>query len=474
MKKSSLALYAIIILLLHLTCKKEETAPLAKADAGNDTIVINQTTLKLSANLPNRGEGSWILFNGSGGKIADFHNPSTTFTGEYCTEYYLIWTIRDEKESSSEKIKIQFVRSLVSYAGKDTTVTSGSIPLKAQAPNAPVKGKWSIIEGSNCSLNNDTISNTTLNVQNCGTYVLRWTVSDQCASASDDVIINVISQEPTTASAGADQNPAEGVTQVTLAANTPLKGTGRWSIVSGPEGTFTDPANPTTTFNGAPGGKFKLRWTIKTLCDSSYDDMQVNLSAPMDYDGNYYKIVTIGNQVWFAENLKTTHFMNGDEIAELPPNIYSSSLPDPKYQWEMGSFVGSFKCGKYYTWYVIEDNRKICPSGWHVSTDYDWQVLLGNLGGSNSSGGKLKEEGTEHWKAPNTGATNETGFYALPSGYSTNVHEVVSFGVSALFWTTEIRDNVTSVVYELLNDSTKVEKTYRYKVCGLPVRCVKD
>lgn len=481
MKKFSLSFYALIIsmLLLHLTCKKE-TAPLAEANAGKDTVVVNQTTIKLSANFPNRGEGSWFLSSGAGGIVTDSSNPVTTFTGEYCTDYILIWTIKDGSEYSSDVIKIKFVRSLVSFAGNDTTLTSGNIPLKAQVPEAPLKGKWTIVEGQNCTFANDTVPITTLNVKKCGTYTLRWTLSDQCASASDDVKINVISQEPTKANAGTDISPMEGVTRVTMAANTPVVGTGHWSIASGPEGTFTDPSSPTTNFEGAAGGKFTLRWTIKTLCDSSYDDMQVNLSAPQDFDGNYYKIVTIGNQVWFAENLKTTHYMNGDEILTTSPYIKDiSGESAPLYQWSSKLEDKNVPLyGRNYTWYVVVDNRKICPTGWHVPTDYDWQVLIANLGGSSIAGGKLKEAGTNHWRAPNLGATNESGFTAIPAEiryFNGNVFSGTGF------WSITEKDAIIAIAYFLYYDLAKIlsqnnDINYNIykKLNGLSVRCVMD
>ena len=90
----------------------------------------------------------------------------------------------------------------------------------------------------------------------------------------------------------------------------------------------------------------------------------------------------------------------------------------PKYQWAYdGNESNVATYGRLYTWYAVTDSRNVCPTGWHVPTDAEWTTLTTFLGGENVAGGKLKETGTTHWTTPNTGATNETGFTALPSGY---------------------------------------------------------
>jgi len=137
-----------------------------------------------------------------------------------------------------------------------------------------------------------------------------------------------------------------------------------------------------------------------------------------DIDGNVYKTVTIGTQVWMAENLKTTKYRNGDLIGTTTPAILDySGQSTPKYQWAVGgneSNVATY--GRLYTWFAATDSRNICPTGWHLPTDAEWTTLITFLGGEDVAGGKLKESGTTHWKSPNTGATNSSGFTSLPVG----------------------------------------------------------
>jgi uncharacterized protein (TIGR02145 family) len=135
----------------------------------------------------------------------------------------------------------------------------------------------------------------------------------------------------------------------------------------------------------------------------------------VDIDGNFYDTVKIGNQIWMKQNLKVTHFTNGDNI--LLVNVNNSNENNiaaySNYDW---STTISAVYGKLYNWYVIEDDRKVCPLGWHVPDDNEFAALSAYLGGDNVSGGKLKEVGTLHWYTPNNYASNESGFTALGAG----------------------------------------------------------
>ena len=150
-------------------------------------------------------------------------------------------------------------------------------------------------------------------------------------------------------------------------------------------------------------------------------------STVMDVDGNVYPTVKIGNQVWMAENLRTTHFNDGTIIPQVTDNAEWSNLLTPGYCfYNNDSAAYSATYGAFYNWYTVETNN-LCPDGWYVPSDEEWKQLEIYLGMSEADadqatwrgqgiGGKLKESGTRHWRYPNTGATNETGFFALPSG----------------------------------------------------------
>jgi uncharacterized protein (TIGR02145 family) len=138
-----------------------------------------------------------------------------------------------------------------------------------------------------------------------------------------------------------------------------------------------------------------------------------------DVEGNTYKTVVIGNQVWMAHNLKVTQYNNGDPIpTTIPASLDYSGETAPKYQWAYNGDNNNLNdYGRLYTWFAVTDSRGVCPVGWHLPSDSDWGKMITLLGGSSVSDGKLKETGTSHWIHPNQDATNISGFTALPGGY---------------------------------------------------------
>jgi len=130
-----------------------------------------------------------------------------------------------------------------------------------------------------------------------------------------------------------------------------------------------------------------------------------------DIDGNVYHTVTIGTQVWMQENLKVTRYRNGDSIPDAAAIGYFEAKIGAHSQ---RSLISVNLDGIIYNWYAVIDPRNIAPNGWHVPTNLEWKTLINYLGGENIAGGKMKEAGTQHWLSPNTDATNESGFTALP------------------------------------------------------------
>jgi len=193
-----------------------------------------------------------------------------------------------------------------------------------------------------------------------------------------------------------------------------------------------------------------------------------------DKDGNVYKTVTIGSQVWLAENLKTTRYDNGDQIATTSMDITGENTP--KYQWAFGDdeTIASVY-GRLYTWHAATDSRNICPTGWHVPTDQEWEVLKSYLGGDSIAGSKLKEAGTSHWQTPNSGTTNEVGFTALPGGYRNYLGSFVSLQVSSYLWSSSPNPNPGWSWGQRMyyNDATLLRGGY-YKQAGASVRCLRD
>ncbi len=175
-----------------------------------------------------------------------------------------------------------------------------------------------------------------------------------------------------------------------------------------------------------------------------------------DIEGNMYKTVKIGDQFWMQENLKTLKYSNGDIISS---GIYMQGEPN----------VQTY--GRLYTWNVTVDNRNICPIGWHVPSEAEWNILLTKV----NSPAELKESGTNHWFAPNTGATNSVSFTALPGGYFDGS---VTTGIQAIasFWFKD-EANVTmgkgfKLYYNNLPDPG--DFVYSEKNTAFSVRCLKD
>lgn len=191
-----------------------------------------------------------------------------------------------------------------------------------------------------------------------------------------------------------------------------------------------------------------------------------------DKDGNIYKTVTIGTQIWTDENLKTTKFSNGDALPTTTLNI--SGEPAPKYQWVYED--DSVKLGTYgrlYTWYAVTDSRNICPTGWHVPSVIEWETMKSFLGGDSVAAGKLKETGTLHWQTPNTGANNQTGFTALPGGYRTLIGAYAGLTLSCWFWSTS-DDAPLGWGQSMHHDDGILLKGGYNKPAGVSVRCIKD
>jgi uncharacterized protein (TIGR02145 family) len=150
----------------------------------------------------------------------------------------------------------------------------------------------------------------------------------------------------------------------------------------------------------------------------SYGNQQIfrtlGYGSVTDIDNNVYNTITIGSQVWMLENLKTTKYKNGVSI----PNVTTTwfFLQTPSYCWYNNNISYKNTYGALYNFYAVNTGN-LAPTGWHVSTNSEWSVLINYLGGPSVASAKLREVGISHWTAPNTGATNVSGFNALPGGY---------------------------------------------------------
>jgi uncharacterized protein (TIGR02145 family) len=196
-----------------------------------------------------------------------------------------------------------------------------------------------------------------------------------------------------------------------------------------------------------------------------------------DNDGNTYKTIGIGYQMWMAENLKTTKYMNGDIIGTTTPvTLNISNESTPKYQWAYdGDENNVVTYGRLYTWFAVSDSRNVCPIGWHVPNDAEWATLITYLGEDiGGAGGKLKETGTAHWITPNTGATNESGFTALPSGRRSSMGPYDEIGEYSGWWSSTEYSREDVIGWGVDNVTSLYSRGKFYKWNGFSVRCLKD
>ena len=215
--------------------------------------------------------------------------------------------------------------------------------------------------------------------------------------------------------------------------------------------------------------------TVKTDIPTQNETITFNFIACTDGDGNNYPVVEIGTQVWMAENLKTTLYSDGTTIPLVTDGTAWAALSTPAYCWynnDADTYKDTY--GALYNWYTI-NTFKLCPEGWHVPTIAEWEVLIVYLGGEMVAGGKVKEIGTVHWIAPNTGATDEVGFTALPSGargYNTGMFGDI--GTDGAWWSSTPYSTNFSMETYVENNNAIMWKNDNYTNTGLYMRCLKN
>ena len=210
-----------------------------------------------------------------------------------------------------------------------------------------------------------------------------------------------------------------------------------------------------------------------------------------DIDGNEYRTIGIGNQVWMAENLRVTHYRNGDPIRHVTGEgdiwLWGNLTEGAWCSYENTKDVDQIATyGLLYNWYAVDDERGLCPSGWHVPTDEEWGVLVEyvdagdgatSIDGINSLvGGRLKETGILHWDYPNRFADNSSGFTAIPGGErltSWNL-EFRAKGYNCFMWSSSLWEGLVPQYRNINTDFATIGRHTGSVNTGLSVRCIKD
>jgi uncharacterized protein (TIGR02145 family) len=189
-----------------------------------------------------------------------------------------------------------------------------------------------------------------------------------------------------------------------------------------------------------------------------------------DIDGNVYRTITIGSQVWMAENLRTTRYSDGTNIQEgtfYPESYFSYKTYGNMYKWSAA------------TRGAVSSNANpsgvqgACPTDWHLPSISEWKELGIYLGGDTIAGAKMKEAGTANWSEPNTGATNESGFTGLPGGRYYSYWPIQS-GFSGFWWSSSEYSTAMANYISLSSANEKIYFGQLWEEAYISVRCIRD
>lgn len=196
-------------------------------------------------------------------------------------------------------------------------------------------------------------------------------------------------------------------------------------------------------------------------------------SLCIDYDGNAYPTFTIGNQTWMAENLRVTHYRNGDAIPNVTDNSAWAALITGAYCWYNNDQSTNAIYGVLYNWYTVSDSLGLCPDGWHVPTHTEYLTLSNYLGGTINAGGKMKSL-SDMWTSPNTDAVNTIGFSGLPGGFRDWNGLYYFIGSLGMWWTSTEYTPVNAWSRLLYNNNGSLGENLYSKMRGFSVRCLRD
>jgi uncharacterized protein (TIGR02145 family) len=235
--------------------------------------------------------------------------------------------------------------------------------------------------------------------------------------------------------------------------------------------------NFTSSVDGLTSGSiYFIRSYATNNIGTAYGNKFLFITPLSDIEGNVYRTVIIGDQVWMAENLRTTKYFDNSEIPYVSDNTAWSKLSSPACCWyKNDESKKDQKYGLLYNWFTI-NTGKLCPTGWHIPSEDEWITLTNYLGGESYAGGKLKELGIGHWTSPNAGASDIFGFSALPGGYRSGLYSgsFRALGYIGWWWAGKESDLEWARSRTLAFDESVIAKGKGLKINGYSVRCVKN
>lgn len=218
--------------------------------------------------------------------------------------------------------------------------------------------------------------------------------------------------------------------------------------------------------------------------DSSNNPTSGETGTVTDIEGNVYKTIKIGTQIWMVENLKTSKYRNGDLITIVTDEIEWRTISTEACCTYNNNVALGNKYGKLYNWYAVNDSRIIAPLGWHIPTVTEWSTLekyiTANLGTSGSVAKALASK-TDWASASEKNAigndlsiNNSSGFTALPGGLRSNDGKFRNIGVSSFWWHSTEYNASSGWSLWLGNDASNMDNSDAPKEDGFYIRCVKD
>jgi uncharacterized protein (TIGR02145 family) len=201
-------------------------------------------------------------------------------------------------------------------------------------------------------------------------------------------------------------------------------------------------------------------------------------STVADIDGNTYNTVLIGTQCWTKENLKVTKYNDGTAIPdETANNAGWGGLTTGARSIHTGytgssSYIATY--GYLYNWYAATDNRKLCPTGWHIPTELEWNSLFNSIGGILVAGSKMTYTGSSLWTSLTTTVDNSSGFTAIPGGYRSKLGSFWNIGTVARFWGSSVNPSNSNEAWYFYIENGSVSVGYNNKPWGSSIRCLKD
>ena len=236
-----------------------------------------------------------------------------------------------------------------------------------------------------------------------------------------------------------------------------------------------------------PSTTYYIRAYATNSAGTAYGN-QITFSTGVTYQGQLYAPVTIGTKTWLKPDLRAEKYANGDFIPSYNPSMSWATITTGAYSLTAGNCITISgqpnTCDKLYNYYAVIDPRGLCPTGWHVATAADFTSIENALGNA-GAGGKLKSTATitvsssgfstgSGWDAPNTGATNSTGFTAVPTGQfeTTLVHTGTT--QMATWWLGGSSSTSLSSAKRVSHNSADISMLPVSRNTGLAVRCVKN